>query len=253
MKMKRIKAEKLRNEVWFQFYTEFKKLVEQFDPKALNIEELFAAFIVLYVKADNALEIIRKSATTEQIIEVNRLRGVILRGFSDAVKSALSHFDPTKRELARQLKIVLDHYGNIARMPYDEGTATIYNFIQEMKGAQANNVAALGLNDWITQLNTENQKFETLSKNRYTEKAGKIGVNMLEIRRETDKIYRNIVIRIEALILLNGEGPFLQFVKEMNTRIDHFNTLIEQLKVRKGRKGKEEIEEEEEEEEKKED
>jgi hypothetical protein len=236
MKFRRIKIADLRNEEWFQFYTEFKALVEQYYPGTLNIEELFVTFVILYVKADKALEIIRKSATTEQLAEVDSARDVVFRGFADAVKSALSHFDAAKKEAAKRLKIVIDHYGNVARKPYDEETASIYNFIQEMNGAHAADVNTLGLNEWITRLETENKTFEALLKTRYSENVGKVNASLIEIRNDTDKIYRNIIKRIEASMLLNGEEQYLPFANELNLRVGHYSNLLAQ---RKGRKTKE--------------
>ena len=79
MKFKRIRTEHLRNEEWFQFFTEFKSLVEYHHPGTLNIEALFVIFVTLYVNADNALEVIRKSATTEQLVEADRNRDIVFR------------------------------------------------------------------------------------------------------------------------------------------------------------------------------
>jgi hypothetical protein len=160
MKCKRFRIEDLRHEEWFQFYTEFKMLAGQYNPPALNIDALFATFVILYARADEALEIIRKSATTEQLAEADHARDVIFRGFSDAGKAGLSHFDPSRREAARRLKIVFDHYGNIARKSYDEETASIYNLIQEMNDVHAADIAILGLGEWVSRLDADNKAFD---------------------------------------------------------------------------------------------
>jgi hypothetical protein len=236
MKTKRFKNEDLRNEEWFQFYTEFKTLVEQYTPEALNIDELFAVFLTLYVDADDALEIIRKSAATELLAEADTTRDVIFRGFAEAVKSALHHFDAAKREAAGRLQITFDHYGNIARKSYNEETASIYNFIQEMNGKHASDIAVVGLGDWVAQLDADNKTFENILKTRYTEEAGKTDLRMKEVRRETDRNYRDILDRIDASILLNGEAPYASFVKELNIRVERYSDIIAQ---RKGRSKKE--------------
>ena len=231
MKCKRFRIVHLRNEEWFQFFTEFKSLVEQYHPGTLNIEALFAVFVTLYIDADNALEIIRKSATTEQLAEADRSRDIVFRGFSDAVKSASSHFDPAKREAARRLQIVIDHYGNVARQSYDTETASIYNFVQEMNGTHAAEVATLGLEDWIRQLDADNQAFDALNQTRYTEKEGMPDLRMNDIRKKIDRNYRDMLDRIDASILLNGETQYAAFVNALNLRIEHYDNIIA---IRKG-------------------
>jgi hypothetical protein len=47
MKILKVHAHALRNEEWFQLYTEFKALVLKYDPATLNIEALFARFLAL--------------------------------------------------------------------------------------------------------------------------------------------------------------------------------------------------------------
>jgi hypothetical protein len=232
MKIRRLRVENLRNEEWFQFFTEFKALAEQHSPAALNIDELFALFLVLYAGADEALEIIRKSASTEQIADADTARDTVFRGLAEAVQSALLHFDAVKREAARRLQITFDHYGNVARKSYDAETATIHNLIQELNGKHATDVATLGLGDWVTQLDADNRAFEALMNTRYSEEAGKTDFRMKEVRRETDRIYRDITDRLEALMLVNGDTAYVPFVKELNIRVERYADILAQRKGR---------------------
>ena len=231
MKCKRFKIERLRNEEWFQFHTGFKALVEQHNPQTLNVETLFTAFVAFYADADEALEVIRKSATTEQLADADNARDVVFRGFSDAVKSALNHFDSAKKEAAKRLKIIFDQYGNIARKVYDEKTASIYNFLQDIN-AKAADVALLGLNDWATQLEADNQAFDALMQSRYSEAAAKTTLRMVNVRVETDRCYRDILDRVDALIMINGETTYAPFVRDLAVRIERSESVLAQRQGR---------------------
>ena len=232
MKCKRFRSEDLRNEEWFQLNTEFKTLVEHNNPEVLGVSVLFDKYLSLYTDADEALVIIRKSAITEQIAEADSIRDSVFRGFTDAVKSSQNHFDTAKRDAAKRLKIVLDKYGNIARKYYDEETASIYNFIQEMNGAYADDVATLGLTDWTAQLEADNKAFDALMQTRYSETSAKTELRMVNVRIDTDRCYRDILDRIDALMLINGDMPYATFVKELNTRVDRYSSIVAQRKGR---------------------
>jgi hypothetical protein len=253
LKVKRFKNENLRNEESFQFYTVFIDLFEDgspkednpdadgtsgvpFSPSALGIEELFAPFLVLYDKADEALELIRKSATTEKIAEADTTRDLVLRGFTEAVHSAVNHFDDAKRDAARRLQVVLGHYGNLAIKSYDEETAAIYNLLQELTGANAADVSLLGLTDWVVQLEADNKAFSALMEARYAENAGKTELRMKNVRKELDRCYRDIIDFIDAKALVNGEATYAPFVKELNTRVERFAAILAQRKGRNGKK-----------------
>jgi hypothetical protein len=230
MKITRTDFHLYRNEQWFQFFTEFKRLAALY-PK-LNIDELLVLFLIVYDKADVALEIIRRSDKTELIGEADRKRDHTFRGFADSVKSNLNHFNPEKRQAAVQLEIVLEHYGNVNRLPNDEETAAIYNLLQDVKTTHAPQVALLGLGEWVVELEQDNLSFQTLTEDRNTEEAMRSSLRMIEVRREGDAIYRQIVERLEALMVINGDESYTDFVHELNNLIKHYNNI---LASRKGR------------------
>jgi hypothetical protein len=231
MKIIKVDFKRFRNEEWFQLFTEFRDLVLKYNPDALNISELWITFLILYTDADTALEIIRKSADTVLMLEADHVRDCTFRGFVDAVKSALNHFDPQKREAARLLMILLDHFGNLARKAPNEETAGIYNLMQELNGAYADNVRILSLEDWTRQLATDNEAYEVLVKDRNIEVAQRSKLRMKEIRNEMQDVYAKIVERIEATITLNGEvPPFAEFVNELNAFLKRYADVLAQRK-----------------------
>ena len=232
MKCKRFKIEQLKNEEWFQFYTEFKLLVEEYLPAALDIETLFPRFVELYSKANQGLEVVRKSTTTELLAEADNKRDNIFRGFSDAVKSAQNHFDTKKREAAQRLLSIFDHYGNITQEGYDEETSLIHIFLREMNGSRAVDISMLGLGDWVKQLEADNNAFDGFMRNRSAENPGKTNLRMKHIRAEIDRCYREILDRVDALIIVNGPSKYSGFVKELSMRADRFNNIITQRKGR---------------------
>lgn len=235
MKIARINLSSLRNEEHFQFQTEFKNEINLFGAKTLNIETAFATYLPLYDQEEKALQPIRKSATTEQLVDADTERDDIYRGLTDAVKSALNHFDPNKRAAASRLKVLFDQYGNVARKPYNEETAAINKIMVEVKGAYAADVAALAINDWFTMLETKNNAFDTLMKSRYSEEAGKTELRMNEVRLTVDTAYREVVDRIDALILINGHRGYENFTREHNARVEKYSNILAQ---RVGRKAK---------------
>ena len=235
MKIITIKLTQLRNEEHFQFMTEFRDSVTQFNAQTLNIAEGFAQLQTLYAQELEALQVVRKSATTEQLTIADAERDAIFRGFDDSVKSLLNHFDPAKQQAAARLRVVLDQYGNIARKTYDEETAAIGKLVVEATGALAADIATLGLTDWIAELDRRNLAFDTLMKSRYTETSARTELRMRTVRLEIDAVYRTITNRLDALMLINSSAAYEPFVRELNARVDRYNDIIAQ---RKGRNAK---------------
>jgi hypothetical protein len=232
MKTNRFDLKSLRNEEHCQFHTEAVQLAETIGAQKLNIEADFADYVKLIIAEQEALQQIRKSALSDQIFDADELRDIILRGMADAVKSAMNHFSPAWQEAAGKITIVLDQYGNIPRKPYNDETAAINKLLKDLTGKYAAEVQLIGLTDWLTELAVRNNAFDTLMKTRYSEDAERTTLRMKQVRAEIDIIFRKILTRIDALVLINGSEAYEPFVREINARIDKYAAS---LAIRKGK------------------
>jgi hypothetical protein len=220
----------MRNEEWFNFFAEFKKFVEETSPETINIDELYALFLILYTDVDTALEVLRKSSYTSILVSLDEQRDDTFRGLTTAVESAAHHFDPAMKEAADTLKPLWNHYGNLAVRPFNEETAAIVNFIQELRGKFAPAIQTLGLTGWVDELERRNIAFETTVLERNRENADKPDLHVLDLRRKINRCYLDMIERIEAQILLQGDELFANFVKTLNANIDRYLAVLNRRK-----------------------
>jgi hypothetical protein len=216
----------LRNEEWFQFFTEFRDLVNKYSPVTLDVVELYILFEECYGNANVALDVIRKSLETALMDEADQKRDHTFRGFIDATKSARNHFNPEKQTAANELLILVDYFGNLAERAPNEETAAIFNFLQELRGTYAPQIVTLGLTDWVTELENNNLAYEELVKKRNVTVTSRTNLRMVEVRKQTQVVYRSIIERIEALIVVNGESQYAAFVTELNGFIKRYSDVI---------------------------
>lgn len=228
MSIEKLTLHALRNEQHYQFQTEFKELVAHHNPQALKIEKEFALYLPLYQKEDDTLKVIRKSAVTEKLAEADTQRDFTYSGLVDAVKAALKHFSPAVQEAAKRAKIVFDTYGNVTRKPYDEESAAITNILQELNGKYAPDIALLNLQEWVAKLEADNTQFLTLIKDRYADLNLEAIANMPQVRSQIDEVYRTIVERINALVIVEGSEAYIAFVNSLNQRIAHYRNVLKQ-------------------------
>jgi hypothetical protein len=230
MKFLRLYFQDLRNEEWFQFFTEFKNLTIRFTPEALDITALFSVFLVLYADADIVLEVIRKSLETALMDDADQKRDRTFRGFADAVKSACNHFEPVKQQAANELVIVFKHFGNLVEKAPNEETASICNFLEEMNGAYAPQIELLGLGEWIVELDNRNQAYEELVNKRNTKVTSRTTLRMADVRKQVQGVYRQIIERVESLAVVNGDEPYAPFITELNGYIKRYSDVMAQRK-----------------------
>jgi hypothetical protein len=190
------------------------------------------AYLAGYLSEGEALKLIKESAITDKIIKADIIRDGIFRGMCDSARSAEKHFNAEKKEAALRLRVVFNHFGNVARKGYDEETAAITSLVDELELDHAADTATIGITDWIAELKSSNDAFDDLKTGRYTEESKKTLLRMNEVRVEVDNAYKKVVERINALIVVEGEANYITFVNEMNVRIDSYSKLIAQRKGR---------------------
>ncbi|MEI8048106.1 MAG: DUF6261 family protein [Bacteroidota bacterium] len=225
----------LHNEEHYQFHADFKGLTDAANPATMNIQAAYAAYLPVFADEGIALDVIRKSAVTDDIAQADTLRDSTFRGFSDAVKSAGRHFNPAVKQAAARMQVVLGQYGNLTTKSYNEETAAISSLLTDLTTTAAADITTLGLSDWVAELQANNEAFDNLMKSRYTEESGKTMLQMKQVRTLADAAYRAITERINALILINGETGYTNFVNELNQRIESYSLILAQ---RKGRNAK---------------
>ena len=218
----------LRNEEWFQFHTEFKELVAEQSLEKMGIEEQYPKYNSLYNEADIVIEQIRKSAFTTQIAAADDLRDTNFKGFRAVVKGMLNHFNPEKRQSAYHLMLVFNQYGNLPKMGYSQQTGATYNFLQDMNGKYLQDVKTLGLEEWVTELQNNNNDFNALMMGRNEEQSLKPSDRAVNIRKELDACYVDLIARIQAVALLQKDHGLTPFIDKLNANINRYKTMLAQ-------------------------
>jgi hypothetical protein len=235
MKIIRLKLRDLRNDEFFQFFTRFRDMVREATSAALRIETLYASFLTLYGQMDEALKKIMKSEHTARIAAADHERDTVFRGMANAVKSAGGHFDAAKRAAAGRLKIVFDTYGNLAAKADDEETSAIGNLLRELLTNHAADCEALGLTEWITELDRLNRAVEALMRERFDEVTERTDLVMRDIRLQIGEVWYSLADRIDALHIVEGDtacAPWTSLIADLNAVIERTENIVAQRKGR---------------------
>lgn len=232
MKILALNLKSLRNEEHTKFHNDVHGLITHYTPALLGIEAKMIAYVDAIGIENKALNPVRGTDTTGEIFDADAYRDGTFSGMAGTIRSALNHFDPNVAKAANRLNRVLEATGNVTIKPYDQETAAINKLIEELEGAYAADVATVGVASWVQGLKAKNQAFDALLNQRYAEDKAKFYYDMQAARKQTDKAYRDVVKRIHALIEVNGEANFTDFVTELNQRIE---SRIQVLATRKGR------------------
>jgi len=239
MEISKIKFHDLRNEEHYSFHNETNDLVLRFTAEALGIQRFYPAYEAAFAAEGEVLDLLQKSLFTGPIADADTARDLLFSGLKDTVKGAEKHFNPAVAEAAHRTSVLLDSFGDISNKGYNEETAALKSLVSDLENQHAADVATLGIADWVSELKARNTAFEALLDERYTEEAVKNPLKMKDARKQIDAAYYDVTRLVDALALVNGPEAYEGFIKELNKRVDKYNTIVEQ---RKGRNKKEEPE-----------
>ncbi|WP_430974149.1 DUF6261 family protein [Sunxiuqinia rutila] len=225
---------KLRNGEYFQFMSDFKKLLLKLSPAAFHSEAEFTDFNTAFTKLDEELRVDQGSVLTKELQNIDQDRDNIWRAIDMRINATLLCTIAEEVEAAKRLRRLFDLYGDLRRISYNEETAGLTNLLGDLaKPGNAGFVTTCGLDTWVTRLNELNGAFKAKQNERDTELAYKSSGSAKLIRLEIDPLYKLMVERVNALVSLNMQTPEIEnFIKELNQKI---KTMEHTLATREGR------------------
>lgn len=219
-----------------------------------KVTPLHNAYAAAFAHFDEVLKPGGKDPMTAQLLDADNQRDQVYSGTSVQAHNMIKHFDPDKAAIAKVVSDIIDKYGDPRSLPYIKENGVIENLIQDLKAydnpaggdrpeiesveIEHNRLSAIGLKEWVDQLESLNKRFIQLFSDRNAIQATTITGASKAGREEADKAYRAFVKRVNALIEVNGEEDYLTLVNNMNKLIDYQQTILAARSTRNANKKK---------------
>jgi hypothetical protein len=223
MKISKMPLEHVRNEAHYQFLLIVKKLFETYTAVAAIVAPQLEKLYALIVIEGQLVDAVRASGYTAKIAGADHRRDRAVSGINTIVKSYLHYFDPLVVEAAQSLEIRLKSFrGEIEKKSYEEESAAVKILIADLQSTYLPAVEKLNLTAWVSELAAAQVEFDSLFALRNTEQAAMPQERLRSLRKQEDIIYRDIVDRIYAYTLMNGDQTCAGFINELNREIAYF-------------------------------
>ncbi|MDR1330939.1 MAG: DUF6261 family protein [Tannerella sp.] len=210
----------------YEFMVIFRNLADKFPVVQALVAAFREALDGLIDREGRLINVMHKSNSTEPIVETARHIDRILTGMRRTVTAALRHFDPVTVEDARILYNRIAAFGNISKKAYMEKITDVRLLIDDLLSDEyAAKAAAAGLSPWLAELQSTEAAFEQLLNLRNIETAQKPHERLVDVRRETDAVYRHMVGLVTAAAALDGAaGTYDEFIAQLNVAIARLNS-----------------------------
>ena len=98
------------------------------------------------------------------------------------------------------------------------------NLIEDLETTYTSQVTSLGLTPFVTMMKEGNTAVDANLQARDARSAGKMKAAVLTARSETDEIYNKIIMKINALAIVDevNADDYGQLIDELNAQIKHY-------------------------------
>lgn len=220
VKILAITFQKMQNLTHIAFMQNVEGLLADENMASHGLETLIEPFKLALQAEVAAMQVKRKSSLTSELVNLNQQREELYAGFVYHYESCLRHYNNNMRIAAKGISHIMKsiaYMHNRSNMSRGGNIRKIINNIRLPKYASI--VEIMQLDEWLNKLEELNKAYYTISDKRFSEKAPRGSGNVRMAREVTDKAYQTMVVRINALSIVNGPEEYSHFVRLLNLRI----------------------------------
>lgn len=199
---------------------------------ATQVADLKAALAV----EDKYFKTSDKNLKTDIIAAADAERDKLCRNYLKTLKALMNMPDETIANSAKALVQMFIDYELDPDAQLDKQTGILLNMVSDWEGKHAQDVTNTNTGKYVELIKAANERVHSLMVERSDEEK-EVPVGALKsARKQTDIAYRALVKMVNALIMVNGETDYADFVKFLNYEIKRYKEEVLNQKVPEGTK-----------------
>ena len=226
----------LQNGENVNFHLDSVEQLEQSDIALLGVTEQFPEYKASVRELENTIDVFSASALSKESLRLDQIRDRKYSAMKAFVKVMLNDDDEVKVAAAERIMDVIrkseQEFGNPIFLSMVKESTALSSLVRNLEPL-SDDVRLIDAESKLNGLKEANQAFIDLQFERYIEKSTKHSGDVKAARTVADAIYRKIVARVNAQILLNGNAELSAYVKAQNAVVDKYKTIVAQRKGRK--------------------
>lgn len=218
MKIELFRITRLKIDEVFGFHKQVEPLLE-----LLPDNEKLQTFVTDYRKAleefDDALKMNSTTKLTKAVEAADKRTDIAWSGINTFVNGLKLYPDEEVRKIADEAREIMEKYGNLPKLSYNEQYAGIYNLLQDFAEFGVAKQEHIFIAKWVEELQDGYNAYMIATRERIEVESKKvIGITKAK-RTSADNAYRKICEHTNALIEVYGEEEYKEFVLQLNVLV----------------------------------
>ena len=232
-KIKNIDLHSVSNGLHLMFMTQVLQQINASKSLNKHLKTDLEEFKAAVDEEQEAMRVSRKSLITDSINKAEKRRGELYSIFRVTVRTWLKHPMENVRSSAKKLNQLLKNYGISLKMQRDRKSGLLMHMLAKLKNIYKDDIVALSLETVVEELQKQNELLISLMDSRNQERAGKVAGRVRKARVETERIYRELVEKINALFVIESSETLELLIKWFNVKIKSVGTRKKRKRAKK--------------------
>ncbi len=170
-----------------------------------------------------------KSGLTDALAEKDKDRDARFAEIKRNISTAMAGLDATKREAAESLKLLFGPYWETGKKAMNTETALIAELIGKINASESltSQAETIGITAMLTGLETSNNEFDALYKERNTQEAAKDTTSASSLKPAAAKSYEQFCTAVEQAVSFVPTDPLLTLFNQMDELRGKYALLID--------------------------
>jgi hypothetical protein len=224
--IKNLEFSHFRNDEHTQFHTIIRNEIETANPMLLGVTKFFPSYVDAVIAEQAANEVEEGSQHTKTIEMADLYRDQLYHSFVLHMKSAEVDAEKPVCEAAGRIMRIVNQVGDMRKQPYNQESGTLTGLCNQLMNNYLNDLNTCLALDKLRKLIDANNLFIQNFGTRSFEMANRISGNVRAARAVTNEIYNNMMLVINAQVLMNDEAPYSNFIDKVNYQIDYYKNTI---------------------------
>lgn len=231
VQIKSLDISRLRNDEDFGYQTRVVNLAVAMLSQDVD-KPVVDAYKAALTAFDAALKQAAKNSQTEAVAAADEVVDRLYTGLTLYLRSLTYHPVEATRIAAEGVLVIIDKYGKLTGLPYNQQYGALLNSMQELTALTEETFTLLHLADWLAELSSAIARFQNARDMQTVEQSNyQVGL-VKDTRTAADAAYKQFVASINAFAIAFGETNYATFINQMNVMIADVQA---ELKARKTR------------------
>lgn len=199
-------------------------------------QPMIAAYKTSVEAFDAAL---KQSAKNSYTASVEMADEAVDQAWSDMwamTKAMLRHPNLERRKASAAVYDLMQKYGNVTNLSYKEEYGRLKNLSQDLEALGTEQLGLAYVDEWFEELKKRIATYETAEEGRLAEEDARQVGAVKAARQATEDALRLLLRQIEALVLINGEAGYTEFIARVNTLFSEMKTVIKSRQTKAANK-----------------